>query len=98
MYRNSAYDEDLAKNLQNRAAAQAYLLALIEGEDGLSLEDALKHTIKRMGVSEYSDRAKIAMPNVMNFLRGKRKLKLGSLDVFLKPFGLRTKVVVEKAS
>ena len=98
MYRNNSYEEDLAKSLRNRVAAQAFLLGLMEGEDGLDLESALKHTIKRMGVKEFCERAGVAMPNVMNFIRGKRKLKPESLDVFLKPFGLRTKIVVEKAS
>ena len=51
-----------------------------------------------MGIKEYCARAKIAMPNVVNFLRGKRKLKPESLDQFLKPFGLKTKLGVEKAS
>jgi len=98
MYRNSSYEEDLARDLRDKEAARVFLLTLMEGDDGLELEAALKHTIRRMGVKEFSDRAKIAMPNVMNFLRGKRRLKPESLDQLLKPFGLRTRIVVERAS
>jgi hypothetical protein len=98
MYRNNSYEANLAKELQNPKAAQVFLLALMEGDDGLSVEEALKHTIRRMGVKEFSVRARVAMPNVMNFLRGQRKLKPESLDVFLKPFRLRTRLVLERAS
>ena len=98
MYRNRAYDEDLAKELQDPKGAQAFILALMEGEDGMELEAALRHAIRRMGVKEFSVKSEIAMPNVMSFLAEKRKLKQDSLDRFLRPFRLKTRIVVEKAS
>ena len=98
MYRNRAYDEDLAQELQDAKGAQTFILALMEGDDGMELEAALRHTIRRMGVKEFCVKAKIAMPNVMSFLAEKRKLKQNSLDRFLKPFRLKTRIVVEKAS
>ena len=98
MYRNSSYDEDLARELQDFEFAQGFLLTLMEGEEGLSLEKALRHTIQRMGIKEFCELAQIPMPNVMEFLSGKRKLKPETLDRYLHPFGLRTRVIVEKAS
>ncbi|MGE3975742.1 MAG: hypothetical protein AB7F59_14550 [Bdellovibrionales bacterium] len=98
MYRNKSYDEELSKELQDMEFAQGFLLTLIEGEEGLDLEDALKHTIERMGIKEYSKASRIPAPHVVSFIKGRRKLKTETLDAFLKPFRLKTKVVVEKAS
>ena len=98
MYRNSSYDEDLSKELLNSEFAQGFLLTLMEGEEGLSLAAALRHTIERMGVKELCTKAKMRMQNVNDFIKGRRKPKPDSLDAFLKPFGLRTRIVVEKAS
>ena len=98
MYRNNSYDSDLARELRDVKFAQGFLLALMEGDDGIALEDALRHTIERMGVAEFCERALLRKNNVNDFLKGRRKLKPDSLDDFLKPFGLRTKITVEKAS
>jgi DNA-binding phage protein len=98
MYRNSSYDEDLAQELKDPEFAQSFLLDLIKGDDGISLEEALRVTIQKMGVAEYCTRARLSKQYVNSFLRAKRNPKQETLDIFLKPFRLRTKVVVEKAS
>lgn len=100
MPRNNSYEEDLARDLRagGRAGVREFLLGLSEGEDGIPLDRALKHTIKRMGISEFCAMTKLPMPNVLEFLKGKRKLKPETLDKYLKPFGLRTRLVLEKAS
>ena len=70
----------------------------MEGEEALSAEDALRETISRMGVKEFSELAGVAPSNVVDFLRGKRNPKPETLDTYLRPFGLKTKIVLEKAS
>jgi DNA-binding phage protein len=98
MYRAGAYDEMISKKMQNKRYAQGYLMTLMEGEDGLSVEESLKQTIRRMGVTEFSQAAKVPRPNVQEFLKGKRKLKNETLNIYLKPFGLKIKITVEKAA
>ena len=98
MYRNSSFDQDLSAKLQDPEFAQGYILTLIEGEEGLPLEEALRQTIERMGVTEFCERSKMRKQNVNELVKGKRRPKPESLDAFLKPFRLRTKVIVEKAS
>ena len=98
MYRNSEFNEDLSNELRSPKFAQGFLLDLMEGEEGLSVEDALRQTIARMGVKEFCDRSGLRKQNVNDFIQGRRKLKPETLDAFLKPFRLKTRVVVEKAS
>ena len=98
MKRNSSYDEDLARELSSPRSVQSFLLGLSEGDDGLALDEALQITIKRMGIKEFGLMTKIPMPNVMEFLSGKRKPKPETLAKYLKPFGLRAQLVLEKAS
>jgi hypothetical protein len=98
MHRTHAYDQMLSEKMKNRRFAQGYFLSLIEGEVGLSVEESLKQTIQRMGITEFSEMAQVPRPNVQEFLKGKRKLKTETLNVYLKPFGLRIKISVEKAA
>lgn len=99
MYRNSSFDEDVARNLRKGpGAVQSFLLGLTEGEDGLDLQEALRMTIRSMGIKEFCQMTKILMPNVLEFLNGKRKPKPETLEKYLKPFGLRPRLIAEKAS
>jgi hypothetical protein len=98
MKRNSSFDAYLSKQLEDIAFAQGYVLDLMEGEDGLTLEEALRTTIRQMGVKEFCERAEMRKQNVNDFLNETRKLKRETLDAFLKPFGLRTRIIAEKAS
>ena len=98
MKRSKSYDEILSQKLRHSKFAQSYIVALMEGDDGLSVEDALKHTISRMGIKEFVQLAKVPQPNVSEFLKGKRKLKPETLNEYLKPFKLKTKLILLKAS
>jgi hypothetical protein len=98
MKRGKSYDEELSQKLRNRKFAQNYIMALMEGDEGLSVEDALKHTIERMGIKEFVQMANVPQPNVSEFLKGKRKLKPETLNEYLKPFKLKAKLVLEEAS
>lgn len=96
MRRYKTYEEDLSDELQNKEFAQGFLITLMEGEDGLTVEEALKHTIQRMGVMEFSKLAHIPQPRIVEFLKGVRKPKPETLDIYLKPFGLKTRIAWEK--
>ena len=98
MNRSKLYDQDLSKDLKDPKFRQDYILSLMEGDDGLTAEEALKHTIERMGVKEFSALSKIPGPNIVGFIKGRRKPKPETFASYLKPFKLKAKVILEKAS
>jgi predicted transcriptional regulator len=98
MHRNKSYDEELSEDLKDPQFRQEFILSLMEGEDGLSAEEALKHTIERMGVKEFSKLSKIPAPNIVDFIKGRRNPKPETLKNYLKPFRLKAKITFEKAS
>lgn len=51
-----------------------------------------------MGVKEFAELAGVATPRIHEFLKGKRNLKPESLNAILKPWRLRVKLVIERAS
>ena len=98
MYRNKSFDENLSRELKNIKFAREFLISLMEGKESYSLEEALRIVISKMGIKEYCDLAKVALPNIVNFIKGKRRPKPETLDFLLKPFGLKTKIILEKVS
>ena len=99
MYRNNAYDEDLAKELSDINFAQEYLLSLVEDPDEpMSIEEALRFMIPRMGIPGFAKIVGKSKSDIDKFLRGERNLKLETLSEYLGPFKLQLKIVLEKAS
>jgi hypothetical protein len=96
--RTNSYDEDLSKRLRNPKYAREFILGMMDGSDGLSVEDALRHTIQRMGIKEFAELVKMPSPNIVAFIKGRRHHKSATLDHLLKPFKLRTKLILESAS
>lgn len=92
--RSDSYDEYIATRMQDTKFARGSLLSLINEFD-VSLEDALRETIPKMGIKEFSEKAGIPLQNVSDFVRGKRKLKLETYDKYLAVFKLKTKLTVE---
>jgi len=91
MYRSSSYDKDFSKDMQDPVARQQYLIALIHDEDEpMSIEEALRFTIRRMGTVEFANLIGEKKQNVDKFLTEERKLKRETLDKYLLPFGLQT--------
>jgi DNA-binding phage protein len=95
MRRTTDYDEQLSQELRDPEFAREFLLTLIEGDEGLNVENALRHMIQRMGVKEASELTGMAAPNIVAFLKGNRHPKRETLDKLLRPFGLRTKTIIE---
>ena len=70
----------------------------MEGKDGLSVEEALRHTIQRMGIKEFSDVSGIPSSNIVDFLNDRRRPKPETLDRYLRPFSLKIKLELEKVA
>jgi len=98
MRRTNSYDKQLSQRLKDPKYAQGFLLALLEHPDGLSVEEALRHTIERMGVKEFSGLSGFPPSNIVDFLKGRRQCKPDTLDKMLRPFQLRTKLTLATAS
>ena len=74
--RNKSYDEVLAKKFENRDYAKGYLLNIVESE-GLSVDEALRETIKAMGLQSFSDKSGLSIQAVsQNILQRSLTLKL----------------------
>ncbi|MBP9674338.1 MAG: hypothetical protein KBD63_04520 [Bacteriovoracaceae bacterium] len=99
MYRNNAYNEDLAKEFKNPKFAREYLMNLIEDADEpMTVEEALLFMIPRMGVAEFCHMTGKGKADVDKFLRGDRRPKPETLNEYLKPFGLKIKMILEKVA
>lgn len=94
MRRRTEYNELLSKELQDVDFAREYLLGMTE-DDEISYEQALRHMIGVMGAKEFCKLTKLPKPRVAEFVNGK-KLKPDTLDQFLKPFRLRTRIIFEE--
>lgn len=95
MHRHESYDQKLAAELQDQEFAKDFILDLIEGEDGLSPIDALRHTIRRIGVKEFSTAADLPYESVCRMLESDGIPKIATLDRYFAFFGLKVKIVLE---
>ena len=95
MYRHDSYDEKLAKKLKDQKFAKNFLLSLMEGDEGLSLLEALKHSIKRMGVKEFSEISKIPEKSISRMLGNQKIPKVETLNKYCTPFGLKVYLDLE---
>ncbi|MBI2931125.1 MAG: hypothetical protein HYY16_05700 [Planctomycetes bacterium] len=98
MRRTKSFDQELSEKLRRPRFAQAFINSLMEGEDGLSPEEALRRTIEIMGVKEFAELADVPTSRVHEFLRKRRNFKPGTLNALLRPLRLRAKIVFERAS
>lgn len=98
MRRTKTFNEELSQKLRRPRFARSFIQSLIEGEEGLSPQDALRTTIEIMGIKEFAELVGEPPARIHEFLKKKRSLKPNTLDVFLKPFGLRTRIAFERAS
>ena len=97
MNRTKIFNSVLSKKLKNPKFAAHYLVDLIEGNDGLPLEDALKLMIEQMGIKEFSELVGKPSSNIVDFIKGKRHPKKETLDDYLKPLGLHAIFTVAAA-
>lgn len=95
MYRSDTYDQNFSRRMKNKKFAQEYILSLIEDEP-MTVEEALRFTIQRMGTSDFALFVGDIVQSVDKFIKGNRKLKPETLDRYLRPFGLKIKISIEK--
>ncbi len=98
MKRHKSYDKELAEDLKDQEFAKNFLFDLMEGDDGLSAFEALKHTIRRMGVKEFSKDSKIPYESVCRMLESEKIPKINTLDRYFAVFGLRMKIELEEVA
>lgn len=91
--RSDSFDKYIAEQMQDLNFARETLLTTIE-HFGESVEDALRYTITKMGMKEFSELSGIHIQNISQFIKGKRKLKKETLDKYLAIFKLKSKIVV----
>lgn len=98
MYRDKSYEEELAQELQNPVFAKVFLLTLMEGDDGLTAIEALKHTIRRMGIKEFAHKAGVHADNISRMLSAGVMPKLETLNRYFSVFDLKIKIDLEDAA
>jgi len=94
--RSESFDKFIAEKMQNKRYARTTLLTSIKEFDD-SVEEALKYTIQKMGIKEFSNASGVSVQNISDFIRGTRNLKAETLDKYLAVFELKSKVVVVDA-
>src|SRR5690606_20526405 len=95
--RNKSFDEYIAGKMTDLNFAREVFLASIEEFDD-SVEEALKYTIQKMGLKEFSVKSEIPIQNISQFIAGERKLKPVTLDKYLRVFDLKSKITVTSVS
>ena len=99
MYRTSDFDKHLSKQLKRAKYRREYLLSVVsemDGEPGLTIFEALKHTISKMGVTEFANMVNMKRSSISRILSQESAPKLETLDKLLAPFGLEVKVDVRE--
>ena len=91
--RSESFDKYVAEQMQDLDYARETLVTSIE-HFGESVEDALRYTIEKMGIKEFSELSGIQIQNISQFIKGKRNLKVETLDKYLSVFKLKSKIVV----
>ena len=94
-YRTESFDEFLSEQLQEPGMASEFLLASLEGEDGLTLIQAIIRTIGCMGIKEFSEMSGIHRNAVSRMMAQNDIPKIETLNKYLAAFDLKAKIVVE---
>ena len=93
--RNKSYDEVLAKKFENPEYAQIYLLNIVEGE-ARSVDEALRETIKAMGLQNFANQSGLSIQAVSDFVGKRQEWSTKKLAKHLrKVFNLKVKLSIE---
>lgn len=95
--RHKDFNELVAAQFEDLEFAQAYITNLINKE-GLTVHEALKETIKSMGLNSFANKADLSIQYVSDFINDRKKLSTDSVTKYLqKAFNLKVKIIVEAA-
>jgi hypothetical protein len=93
--RHKDFNELVAREFEDLDFAQAYIANLINNE-GLSLEEALRESIKSMGLQAFADKAEVSISYVSDFVNKRRKWSTDNLVKYIEQvFDLKIKMSVE---
>lgn len=93
--RNKNYDEVLANKFENLEYAQGYLLNIVEAED-FSVDEALRETIKAMGLKIFAEKSKLSIQAVSDFVGKRQKWSTDKLSKHIwEVFNLKVKLIIE---
>jgi DNA-binding phage protein len=85
--RSRDWNEGLARDLQNPAFAQEFLIAAVE--EGIPVQEALGKVIRAMGVKEFAAKVGMASSNLLRAIDPRHNPTQETLNRLLRPFGLR---------
>jgi hypothetical protein len=95
--RNKDYDEILAKKFDNLKYAQTYLLHIVESES-LSVTEALRETIKAMGLKRFAVKSELSIQAVSGFVNQRQSWSTDKIAKHIfQVFKLKTRLVLEKS-
>ena len=95
--RNKNFNETLSSEMEDFEFAQGFLLNLIH-EHGLNIQDALISAIEASGLSKFAERNDFSIQAVSDFVHRRRDYKIAVVDKYLRAFGLKVKLGVEKVA
>jgi hypothetical protein len=95
--RHKDFNELVASQFDDVEFSQTYIMNLIN-EEGLSPDEALRETVKSMGLQVFANKAEISIQYVSDFVSGRKKLSTDTINKYLqKAFNLKIKISVEAA-
>ena len=80
--RNKSYNEVLAKKFDNLEYAQEYLFNIFVSEN-LSLSNALRETIKAMGLQKFSQKSGLSIQATSDFIAQRQKWSTDKLIKYI---------------
>jgi len=96
--RTADYDEMIAKQLQkDRKFAREFVIVRVEEED-YTIQESLAQLAKSMGQKEFAELVGISVSRVTELINEERKLKVETLQKYLKPFGLELEIGLKKVA
>ncbi len=93
--RHKDFNELVAQEFEDLEFSQLYITNLINNE-GLTLEEALRESIKSMGLQAFAKKAEISISYVSDFVNQRRNWSTDNLLKYIQQvFHLKIKMVVE---
>lgn len=96
--RHKDFDELVAVEFQDSNFAKEYIKNLINNE-GLSLDEALRESIKSMGLKAFAEKANVSISYVSDFVNERKKWSTDNLIKYLAVvFNLKIRLYVADAA
>ncbi len=93
--RHKSYDDVMVKKFENPQYAQEYLLNIVETEE-ISLDEALRETIRAMGLQAFANKSGLSIQAVSDFVSKRQKWSTDKLVKQIENvFNLKVKLSLE---